>query len=110
MSKPLLKAFVSLTVNHSDTHGKGLFAAEPIAEGTILGYLNGETTLDDGIYTLWLNDHLGFRVCCDFKYINHRRPPNVAYYDDLSIVALADMEAGDELFHDYGDEFVATLD
>ena len=42
---------------------------------------------------------------CDFKYINHSRTPNVAYYDDLTVVALKAIKAGEELLHDYGEEF-----
>jgi SET domain-containing protein len=39
------------------------------------------------------------------KYINHHNAPNVSYYDDLSVVALRDIQAGEELTHDYGEEW-----
>lgn len=100
-----LSPFVSVSARPSTVHGQGLFADEYIAEGTVLGYLNGNTTQQDGAHTLWLNEHLGFAVVCDFKYINHRQPPNVAYYDDLSVVALVDIQPNEELFHNYGDGF-----
>jgi SET domain-containing protein len=40
-------------------------------------------------------------VICDLKYINHCERPNACYYDDLSVVALRDIEAGEEITHDY---------
>jgi hypothetical protein len=54
---------------------------------------------------LWLDDDVLVNVTCDLKYINHSKKPNVAYYDDLSVVALKDIKAGQELTHDYGDEW-----
>ena len=57
------------------------------------------------MHTLTLADGAQVDVCCDLKYINHGRPANVIYYDDLSVVALRDIQAGEELLHDYGDEW-----
>ena len=33
------------------------------------------------------------------------KQPNVAYYDDLTVVTLKAVKAGAELLHDYGDEW-----
>ncbi|MGM0564959.1 MAG: SET domain-containing protein [Pseudomonadota bacterium] len=93
---------VALQVKTSPVHGKGLYAGEDIAKGTILGRVSGRWTQQDSMYTLWIDEDQGFRVQCDFKYINHSGKPNVAYYDDLTVVALRKIRAGDELFHDYG--------
>ena len=56
---------------------------------------------------LWLDDEgeERYRVLCDLRFINHNKRANVAYYDDLTVVALKNIKAGDELFHDYGEEW-----
>lgn len=99
----------SVCVQESRVHGLGLFARVDIARGTVLGELSGEFVEGDHSHVLWVQneqgDWNGFEVQCDFKYINHSAHPNVAYYDDLTVVALKDIQAGDELFHNYGDEF-----
>nr|WP_256489393.1 SET domain-containing protein [Pleionea sp. CnH1-48] len=56
------------------------------------------------MYTLWL-DSGKVDVTCDLKYINHSKKPNVAYYEDLSVVALKNIRVDDELLHDYGEEW-----
>ncbi|MBT4195428.1 MAG: SET domain-containing protein-lysine N-methyltransferase, partial [Gammaproteobacteria bacterium] len=35
------------------------------------------------------------------KYINHSDTPNACYYDDKSVVALRDINQGDEITHNY---------
>ena len=93
----------SLTfVDNSPIHGKGLFSTQYIPGGTILGYLEGKQTGKDGSYVLWLDDETGFEVSCDLKYINHSDSPNACYYNDKSVVALKDIEKGEEITHNYG--------
>ena len=86
----------------SPIHGRGLFAAADIASGTIIGWLTGVPSQEDGPYVLWLGADRGIEVQCDLKYINHSDKPNACYYDDLSVVALRDIHAGEEITHDYG--------
>ena len=88
-------------VADSDIHGKGLFAARRIPAGTTIGQLRVRPTETDGSYVLWLSETEGVEVICDLKYINHCERPNACYYDDLSVVALRDIEAGEEITHDY---------
>ncbi len=88
-------------VAESPVHGKGLFAAKRIKADTVLGRLHGMPTVDDGIYVLWITDELGLELTNDFKYINHNSQPNAAY-SDLDVTLLRDVEAGEELVHDYG--------
>lgn len=96
-------------VGESKIHGKGLFAAKAIKEGDLLGVLNCKPTKKDGPHVLWVEDEKKgsrmYKVKCDFKYINHSADPNVAYYDDLTVVALKDIEPHEELTHHYGDEW-----
>lgn len=88
-------------VASSELHGKGLFAAKRIKADTVLGRLVGMPTTDDGIYVLWITDDLGLELVNDFKYINHGKNPNAAYTDE-DVTILRDVEAGEELLHDYG--------
>ncbi len=79
----------------------GLFAARRIEKGEIIGELEGEYTDEDGMHVLWLDEKTGFRVTNALRYINHADEPNACYYNDLSVVALRDIEAGEEITHDY---------
>ncbi len=88
-------------VAESGIHGKGLFAAESIKKDTIIGYLDGKPTQEDGMYVLWLNGETGFEVSGKLKYINHSDDPNACYYDDKSVVALCDILPDEEITHNY---------
>jgi hypothetical protein len=44
-------------------------------------------------------------LLCRLRFINHSKKPNVAYLDNLSVVALRKIRPGDELTHNYGDEW-----
>ncbi|MGQ7844830.1 SET domain-containing protein [Granulosicoccus sp. 3-233] len=85
----------------SPVHGKGLFAATRLKAGTLISRLHGMPTFDDGTYVLWITDELGLELTNDLKYINHDKNPNAAY-SDLDVTLLRDVEAGEELLHDYG--------
>ena len=85
----------------SAIHGKGLFANSAIAGGDVIGWLNGKPCSSDGAYVLWISERQGIEVLCDLKYINHADDPNACYYDDLSVVALRDIEPHEEITHNY---------
>ncbi len=85
----------------SPVHGKGLFAATALKAGTFICRLHGMPTFDDGTYVLWITDELGLELTNDLKYINHGKNPNAAY-SDLDVTIVRDVEAGEELLHDYG--------
>ncbi|MCH8542816.1 MAG: SET domain-containing protein-lysine N-methyltransferase [Alcanivorax sp.] len=103
------KAFVRddlVEVGRSPVHGKGLFARTDIEEGTLLGLCRAQPARKDGPHVLWLDDgEKPVRVTCKLRYINHDRKPNVAYYEDLTVEALRDIRAGEELLHHYGDDW-----
>lgn len=88
-------------VASSAVHGRGLFAARRLKAGTLIGRLHGMPTFDDGIYVLWITDELGLELTNDLKYINHDKNPNAAY-SDLDVTIVRDVDAGEELLHDYG--------
>ena len=85
----------------SPIHGKGLFARTHIRCDEVIGWLRGKPSADDGIYVLWISADQGIEVLCNFKYINHSDAPNACYYDDLSVVALRDIQPDEEITHDY---------
>ncbi len=92
-------------VRRSAVHGKGLFARRPIAADTVIGWCKIRPTVEAGLHTLSLECGREVDICCALKYINHGRPANVIYYDDFSVVALRDIEPGEELLHDYGEDW-----
>ncbi|VAW68228.1 hypothetical protein MNBD_GAMMA09-1809 [hydrothermal vent metagenome] len=92
-------------VKPSSIHGKGLFAARDIKKGDVIGSIKYQPTDEDGLHVLWVNDNLSVRVDCDLKYINHNSKPNACYYDDLKVVALKHIRKGDEITHNYGDDW-----
>ncbi|MDX1693125.1 MAG: SET domain-containing protein-lysine N-methyltransferase [Ketobacteraceae bacterium] len=96
-------------VGESKIHGKGLFAARKIKEGDLLGVLTCKKTKKEGPHVLWVEKgkdrYQLYKVTCDFKYINHSVKPNVAYYDDLTVVALRDIKPHEELTHYYGEDW-----
>lgn len=90
-----------MRVAKSPIHGKGLFASDFIAEGTVIGTIQSIRTSEDDMYTLWLEEDHGVRMLCKFKYINHSDEPNVVLYDTLEVCALRDIAPGEEITHDY---------
>ena len=91
----------STYVAASGIHGKGLFAAISIRRGAIIGWLTGKSSVNDGPHVLWISASEGIEVLCDFRYINHADDPNACYYDDLSVVALRDIQPDEEITHNY---------
>jgi SET domain-containing protein len=89
-------------VADSPIHGKGLFAKTFIPSGTVIGVARGRPTTTDGEHVLWIDENDGFHVQCDLRYINHSDAPNAAYYDTLDVCATLDIEAGEEITHNYG--------
>ena len=85
----------------SQIHGKGLFAAINIPAGSVIGWIVGRPSALDGSHVLWIDEARGIEVLCQLKYINHSDQPNACYYDDLSVVALQDINANEEITHDY---------
>lgn len=88
-------------VRESPIHGRGLFATTLIRADTLIGTLEGEEVTQDGPHVLWVDDQRGFHVTNDLRYINHAAPANAAYFDDLTVMALVDIQPGEEITHDY---------
>jgi hypothetical protein len=94
-----------LICQDSHIHGKGLFTTVAIPRHAIIGKCQVRKTTEPNEHTLWIEgDKLKMvDVICKLKYINHSKKPNVAYLNDLDVVALRHIRAGEELTHDYGD-------
>ena len=90
-----------LEVRKSPIHGLGLFAAEAIAAGDLVGHCRVKPADPPGPHTLWCDDG-PVDVVCDLRFTNHSSTPNVVYYDTLKVVALRDIAAGEELTYNYG--------
>ncbi|MGB0768319.1 MAG: SET domain-containing protein [Phycisphaeraceae bacterium] len=98
-------------VRESPLHGRGLFATQFIPEDTVIGWLKTKKAKKkkrDGPYVLWIDGKKPVRVTCDLRFINHSNTPNAAYYDDLSVMALRDIEPGEEILHNYTGEAIDT--
>jgi len=92
-------------VKRSGIHGKGLFATRKIKKDDIIGHIKYNPVDEDGIYVLWIDEKTAVKVDCDLKYINHNPKPNACYCDDLNVVALKNISKGEEITHDYGDDW-----
>jgi hypothetical protein len=91
-------------VAKSPIHGKGVFASRKINEGEIIGLLNTSPASRNGSHVLWITEDQKVRVHCSLRYVNHSESPNAVYYDTLEVVALRDIEKGEEITHNYSGE------
>ncbi|MBB6429592.1 SET domain-containing protein [Algisphaera agarilytica] len=98
-------------VQPSGIHGQGLFADRFIPADTVIGQLEGSYTTQDGAYVLWITEEQGFRVENELRFINHDNEPNAAYFDDLTVMSLCDIQPGEEITHNYmGDDEVEEVE
>jgi SET domain-containing protein len=95
-------------VKTSRIHGRGAFAAESIAEGSLVGLYSGEETQADGPHVLWVEDEegqpFGIRGTGPLRFVNHSNEPN-AEFQGVELVALRGIEVDEELTADYGPEW-----
>lgn len=92
----------------SPVHGTGVFARRTIAAGTHVGTYEGRPVDTDGTHVLWIEDGDGGWERIDgtgvLRYLNHSRTPNVEF-DGADLYALRDIEPGEELLFDYGEDW-----
>lgn len=93
-------------VADSPIHGKGLYAARPLARGELIGVYSGPEVFEDGKYVLWVEDEpggtwTGFDGRNEMRFMNHADGPN-AEMDGLHCYALAEIPTGTEITIDYG--------
>lgn len=110
--KPISKNYdgnPNAVVDRSPIHGKGLFARVDLAADDFIGTYEGPDTLEDGMHVLWLwnedNERWeGIDGKNEMRFLNHARPPNAEWYDN-DLYALRDIEAGEEITFDYGEDW-----
>ena len=92
----------------SPIHGTGVFATAPLKAGTLIGGYTGTPTDADGTYVLWVESGDGQWNGIDgqgvLRFLNHSRTPNVEF-DGPELYAGRDIETGEELLFDYGEEW-----
>ena len=108
----------------SNIHGKGLFANEDIAAGSIIWqfhkstcqsyfkklFLNYCNQLDrerllEVISHSYLRNGVVYRPTDHTKFINHSFEPNTAFLDDKTLVAIRDIQKGEEVLENYLSSF-----
>ncbi|MEY4508322.1 MAG: hypothetical protein RLZZ450_444 [Pseudomonadota bacterium] len=98
---------VLVEVRDSPIHGKGVFAIGRILADTYIGDYEGERTLHDGTYVLWVQYDDGELVGIDGKnelrFLNHAASPN-AYFWGHQLYALVEIAPGEEITFDYGED------
>lgn len=97
-----------LEVRKSPIHGKGVFATRRIAPNRKLGVYGGVRTRRNGTYVLWVEYDEGVVVGINgrtpLRYLNHAARPNAVFYGD-ELFALSEIQAGDEVTIDYGEDW-----
>lgn len=96
----------------SDIHGVGVFAVDPISEEDwtpIYGEFEPKSRRNEGRFDRFEHDEewdfVPYKPWC---WLNHRDTPNCEVRGEGSlsyIVALRDIDAGEELTIDYGDDW-----
>ena len=120
-SKSLEKSQVRIAVQDSPLHGLGVFACVDFAKDSVIERCFYLVIDDDDLQEInRLNDYLftspdvkSDYLCvlgCGMIY-NHGTPPNAEWQiadDDnrfIEFTALHDIRAGDEILHDYGEDY-----
>lgn len=96
------KTFIS-----TSSLGRGVFAKAPIKQGELIFYLNGRL-IDFEASTRTLGEYsvqVGLRSYVDplspGRYLNHSCEPNSGFVNDIALIAVAPIAAGEEIVFDY---------
>ena len=95
----------------STVHGMGVFALVELKQDALIGRYVGTPTKVDGKYVLWVEGNEGswegIDGSGDLRFLNHSRSPNVVF-DGPDLYALRDIDPGEELLFDYGEDWSET--
>lgn len=98
-------------VADSPVHGRGLFARHHIPASTWIGHYDGRQTSENGMHVLWVDEGqdadelwIGYDGINELRFLNHAKNPN-AEMDGLELYAARDIDEGEEITIDYGEEF-----
>ena len=119
--KSLEKSHMRITVQGSPLHGLGVFACVDFAKDSVIERCFYLVIDDDDLQEInRLNDYLFTSPDVKSDYLcvlgygmiyNHGMPPNAEWQiadDDnrfIEFTALHDIRAGDEILHDYGEDY-----
>jgi uncharacterized protein len=91
--------------------GKGLFAIMPIEKGRVVMNITGKRiNFDQAVilgekesypFQVGLKEYIAPETDAHWQYINHSCDPNCGVNQHLELVALRDIEIGEEIFYDY---------
>ena len=120
-SKSFEKSQMRITVQDSPLHGLGVFACVDFAKDSVIERCFYLVIDDDDLQEInRLNDYLFTSPDLKSDYLcvlgygmiyNHGMPPNAEWHiadDDnrfIEFTALHDIRAGDEILHDYGEDY-----
>lgn len=90
----------------SSIHGRGLFAAQTLSQGELIGVYDGPVVLEDGPHVLWIEDGhsgewTGYEGANEMRFMNHSNDPNAEMHG-LDCYALRRIAPGTEITIDYG--------
>ncbi len=119
--KSLEKSYLRITVQDSPLHGLGVFACVDFAKDSVIERCFYLVMDDDDLQEInRLNDYLFTSPDVKSDYLcvlgygmiyNHGTPPNAEWQiadDDnrfIEFTALQNIRAGDEILHDYGEDY-----
>lgn len=94
----------------SAIHGTGLYARSKIKKGSYMGEYDGPEVRDEadnGSHVLWVEEGDGNWIGRDgqnlLRYLNHSKKPH-AEFIGFELYATCDIEPGEEITIDYGEE------
>jgi len=102
-------------VRKSDIHGFGVFAKAHISKGEEVGVLGGAIVPKLEIEEYWkIMGHVGIQIDDNFFIVptsreelkskgvfNHSCEPNLGFSNSITLIAIRDIEEGEELVFDY---------
>jgi len=94
-------------IQESEIHGNGLYARTRINQGDYMGEYDGPIVSENSAHVLWVEKYDDVWVGRDGKnllrYLNHSKDPH-AEFVGFELYALRDIEPGEEITIDYGEE------
>lgn len=87
--------------------GQGVFAKVPIKRGELIFYLNGRlidfeaSTRTLGEYSVQVGSRSYVDPLSPGRFLNHSCHPNSGFVNDIALIAIAPIAAGDEIVFDY---------
>jgi SET domain-containing protein len=100
-----------IEVQESPVHGLGVFARRRLKKGQRIGRFEGDRTLEDGTYVLWIFDDEGEEIGIEgrnaLRFLNHNSKPN-AEFEDADLYVMRSVAPGAEVLIDYGPEWAES--